>query len=76
MKSGWDRAQSLRIWEAKVECHSHEKVSRKVIWNEKLDAFRTAKQNEKQEVGDYLSVCVLNLEFAELKSCFIRNVFL
>ena len=48
----------------------------RVIWNEKLDAFRTGKQNEKQEVGDYLSVCVLNLEFVELKSCFIRNVFL
>ena len=30
----------------------------------------------KQEVRDDLSVCVLNLEFVELKSCFIRNVFL
>ena len=29
----------------------------------------------KQEVGDNLSVCVLNLEFAQLNSCFIRNVF-
>ena len=30
----------------------------------------------KKEVGDDLSVCVLNLEFLELKSGFIRNVFL
>ena len=29
----------------------------------------------KQEVGDDLSVCVLNLEIVELKSCLIRNVF-
>ena len=29
----------------------------------------------KQEVGDDLSICVLNLEFVELKSCFIRNAF-
>ena len=28
-----------------------------------------------QEVGDDLSVCLLNLEFAELKSCFIRNAY-
>ena len=29
-----------------------------------------------QEVSDDLNVCILNLEFVELKSCFIRNFFL
>ena len=29
-----------------------------------------------QEAGEDLSVCVLNLAFVELKSCFIRNIFL
>ena len=29
-----------------------------------------------QEVSDDLNVCVLNLEFVELKSCFFRNFFL
>ena len=33
-------------------------------------------KQRRQEVGDDLSVCVLNLEFVELKSCFIRDVFL
>ena len=30
----------------------------------------------KQEIGDDLGICVLNLEFVEFKSCYIRNVFL
>ena len=30
----------------------------------------------KQEVGDDVDICVLDLEFVELKSYFIRNVLL
>ena len=47
------------------------------LWKQlKVKQIEKYYQLEKQEVGESLSVCVLNLEYVKRISCFIRNFFL
>ena len=47
------------------------------LWKHlKVKQIREYYRFEKQEVGDDLSVCVLNLKYIKPISSFIRNVFL